>query len=111
MAPNGTNEWAESLTPPTRDWQSARLRQVGQWILIDPIQLDDEVNVRSGRCPGAANRSDHIAFRHRISSRYPRHLGHMSVERLEAIAVVDLDVVAKPAITPTRVLDDSPVRG
>jgi hypothetical protein len=67
MARSDPTERAGSKTPPQFACQVKGLGKVGQWILSDTIHLDDEVDVRAGRCPGTANRPDHIAFRHRVS--------------------------------------------
>src|SRR5215204_4562809 len=109
MAWSGTTEGAGSLTPPAAACQANGLRKVRQWILSDPVHLEHEVDVRSGRCSSAADRADDVAFGDRVSRRDPRHLGHMPIERLEPVAVVNLHVIAETALAPARVLDSSPV--
>src|SRR5829696_3494618 len=68
MAQSNSTERGRVSDPAPFPCQVKGLPKVGQWILCDPVQLDDEVDVRPCRCPSAANRADHIAFRDRVAS-------------------------------------------
>ena len=111
MARSSARERAGSLTPPAFDCDLQALRKVSQRILGDPVHLHDEVHVWSGRHPGTADRTDHVALRDRVPRGNPRYLGHMSIEGLEPVTMVDLHVVAQPTVTPTGVLDRAAVCG
>src|SRR5690606_29780568 len=61
---------------------------------------DDEVDVRSGRPPGAAYRPDDITLIDPLPHGDVRLLRHVAVDGRVAVLVIDLDVVAKTAVAP-----------
>src|SRR5699024_5727779 len=76
------------------------LRQVAAWVRRDAVDLDHEVDVRAGAEAGAAQRAGLLALLRRLGGAAGRLGGHVPVDRVPAVAVVDHDVVAEAAVAP-----------
>src|SRR5690606_14957298 len=80
-------------------WLSAGLlsRQVAQGIDALPVHVHFVVQVRAGALTGAAHQGDPVAPLHVVAG--PDQVAAVvGVQRLNAVTVVDLDVIAVPAV-------------
>ena len=62
------------------------------------MEANFEMQVRAGGAAGASDRPDHLAGADDLADARPER-GHMSVARLEAIAMIDVDGIAVASAT------------
>src|SRR5438876_4939760 len=77
-------------------------------VLRDALVANFEVEMRAAGASGRAHQSDELALGHRAAG-LDQHRGHVAVDRMETVAVVDLDV--DPIRAPAGKDHRSPVGG